>query len=177
MHNTEKKEKLDWQLAQEKIAKYLSANNFSIWEERKIGRKRVDILAKRVINDVVYYLIFEIKNYNKISASEETKFEGQLLEYLKSLILREKKRKKLTNLLDKNIFVGYLVFSNDYGIYHNRRKNWRKTNAFEGNEELETIWKRNVHLFCSTPGYIQKNLDSIGLQLYKQKKILDFFDS
>ena len=108
MHDTEKKEKLDWQLAQEKIAKYLSANSFSVWEERKIGRKRVDILAKRVINDVVYYLIFEIKNYNKISASEETKFEGQLLEYLKSLILREKKRKKLTNL--KYVFVGYLVF-------------------------------------------------------------------
>lgn len=175
MNPQNKKINTEWKIAQNSIAKLLNNNSFEVWEERRIKNKRIDILAKRTVGDTIYYLIFEVKHYNKVTAGTEDKFLEQLNKYLELLIKRELERKKFNYVLKKIIFIAYLVLSNDYGIYKNRRKNWRKERLFPDNRELEEIWKRNVYLFSSTQKYIQKNLESVGLPFYSQTQISDFF--
>lgn len=165
----------EWRVAQSSIAHFLHNNSFEVWEERRIENKRIDILAKRSIRDKTYYIVFEAKHYNKVTAGNEDKFLEQLNEYLRILILRELKRKKFTHVSKKVTFIGYLVLLKDYGIYKNRRKNWRKNRSFPDNKDLEKIWVRNVYLFSSTQDYIQRNLESVGLTFYSQSKIADFF--
>ncbi len=167
---------LNWREAQKSIADFLSKNSFLVWEEKGMNGKRVDILAKRELNNKVFYLIFEVKHYNNVTASAEDKFRLQLEEYLRVLIMRETDRKKKKQILENYIFIGYLVLSKDYGIYRNRRKNWRKKRLFEDDKDMGLIWKRNVYLFCSSQENIQSNLESVGLQFYSQSKISDFFE-
>jgi len=167
---------LNWREAQKSIADYLSTNSFLVWEERRLGNKRVDILAKRELNKKIFYIIFEVKHYNNVTPSAEDKFRIQLEDYLKLLIQRELKRKSKNQLLENYVFVGYLVLSKDYGIYLNRRKNWRKKTLVEEDKDFELVWKRNVYLFCSSQEYIQPNLESVGLHFYSQSKISDFFE-
>ena len=174
MNLENEKSKEPWKIAQISLAKFLQNNSFEVWEERRIENKRLDILAKRTIGEKIYYIIFEVKHYNKVSAGTEDKFLEQLNEYLRLLILRELERKKFPFVSKKTTFVGYLVFANDYGIYRNRRKNWRKNRNFPDNKELETVWERNVYLFSSTKEFIQKNLESVGLTFYSQSKMSDF---
>ena len=164
-----------WRVAQSSIAHFLHNNSFEVWEEKRIENRRLDILAKRSIKDKTYYIVFEAKHYNKVSAGNEDKFLEQLNEYLRILILRELERKKFSHVLKRVTFIGYLVLLKDYGIYKNRRKNWRKNRRFPDNKDLETLWERNVYMFSSTQDYIQRNLESVGLTFYKQSKIADFF--
>ena len=171
----EDKFSLNWREAQKSIADYLSKNNFLVWEERKLGNKRVDILAKRELNNKIFYIIFEVKHYNNVTSSAEDKFRVQLEDYLKLLIQRELKRKSEKQIFENYVFVGYLVLSKDYGIYLNRRKNWRKKTLVEEDKNMELIWKRNVYLFCSSQEYIQSNLETVGLRFYSQSKLQDFF--
>ena len=91
--------------------------------------------------------------------------------------VRELRRKGFKHVSDKHIFVGYLVLSKDYGIYTNRRKNWRKSKLFPKNKDLEYIWTRNLYLFSSTDKYIRSNLESIGLTYYSQSTIEDFTEN
>ncbi|OLS33133.1 MAG: hypothetical protein HeimAB125_02040 [Candidatus Heimdallarchaeota archaeon AB_125] len=176
MNLQDENSKKAWRVAQNSLAQFLQNNSFEIWEERRIENKRLDILAKRIVGEKIFYIVFEVKHYNKVSAGNEDKFLEQLNKYLKLLILRELDRKKYSYVSKKIFFTGYLVFANDYGIYKNRRKNWRKNRNFPDNKELETIWKRNVYLFSSTQDHIQRNLESIGLTFYSQSKISDFFN-
>jgi hypothetical protein len=175
MNLQEENSKEAWKVAQSSLAEFLQNNSFEVWEERRIENKRLDILAKRTIGEKIYYIVFEVKHYNKVSAGNEDTFLEQLNEYLRLLILRELRRKKFSFVSKKVFFTGYLVFANDYGIYRNRRKNWRKNRDFPDDEELEAIWKRNVYLFSSTQEFIQRNLESVGLTFYSQSKISDFF--
>ncbi len=175
MNLNSEKSKEAWKVAQTSLAQFLQNNSFEVWEERRIENKRLDLLAKRSVGEKIYYIVFEVKHYNKVSAGNEDKFLEQLNEYLKLLILREIERKKFQFVSKKVVFTGYLVFANDYGIYRNRRKNWRKSRDFPDNKELEEIWKRNVYLFSSTQEYIQKNLESVGLTFYSQSTIAEFF--
>ncbi|NPD89479.1 MAG: hypothetical protein HGN29_12235 [Asgard group archaeon] len=167
--------KINWKEAQNSIAKFLADNSFMIWEERSLYNKRVDILAKRTYRNKIFYLVFEVKHYNNVTASVEEKFRKQLEEYLKLLIKREVKRKSDRQISNNYVFVGYLVLSKDYGIYLNRRKNWIKKQQFAKDSNLDKIWRRNVYLFCSTEDFIQKNLEDIGLPFYSQSKLSDFF--
>ena len=167
---------LNWREAQKSIADYLSKNSFLVWEERSLGNRRVDILAKRELNNKIFYIVFEVKHYNNVTPSAEDKFRLQLEDYLKLLIQRELKRKPKNQSLDNYVFVGYLVLSKDYGIYLNRKKNWRKKTINVNDQIIEKIWKRNVYLFCSSQEYIQSNLESVGLHFYSQSKISDFFE-
>ena len=171
----EDKFSLNWREAQKSIADYLSKNNFLVWEERKLGNKRVDILAKRELNNKIFYIIFEVKHYNNVTSSAEEKFRVQLEDYLKLLIQRELKRKSKKQIFENYVFVGYLVLSKDYGICLNRKKNWRKKTLVEEDKNMELIWKRNVYLFCSSQEYIQSNLETVGLRFYSQSKLQDFF--
>jgi hypothetical protein len=171
----EDKFKLNWKEAQNSIAKFLADNSFMVWEERSLYNKRVDILAKRTYRNKIFYIVFEVKHYNNVTASVEEKFRKQLEEYLKLLIKREVERKSDKQISDNYIFVGYLVLSKDYGIYLNRRKNWIKKQQYAKDSNLDKIWRRNVYLFCSTDDFIQKNLEDIGLSFYSQSKLSDFF--
>ncbi len=166
---------LNWREAQKSIADYLSKNNFLVWEERKLDNKRVDILAKRELNNKIFYIIFEVKHYNNVTSSAEDKFRLQLEDYLKLLIQRELNRKSKKQIIENYVFVGYLVLSKDYGIYLNRKKNWRKKKLVEDDKNFELIWNRNVYLFCSSQEYIQPNLESVGLHFYSQSKLSEFF--
>ncbi|MHA2309167.1 MAG: hypothetical protein ACXABJ_07810, partial [Candidatus Heimdallarchaeaceae archaeon] len=166
--------KIDWKEAQNSIAKFLAENSFLVWEERSLYNKRVDILAKRTYKNKTFYLVFEVKHYNNVTASVEEKFRKQLEEYLKLLIKREVERKSDKQISNNYVFVGYLVLSKDYGIYLNRRKNWIKKQQFVEDSSLDKIWRRNVYLFCSTENFIQKNLEDIGLSFYSQSKMSDF---
>ena len=167
----------EWRKTQLNIAKILQSNSFEIWEERTIGNRRVDILAKRSYNNKTYYIVFEFKHYEKVTAGIEDKFLEQLHDYLYLLIERELGRKGFKYVSNNNVFIGYLVLSKDYGIYTNRRKNWRKNKNFPENEELELIWSRNLYLFSSTEKYIRSNLESIGLTYYYQSSIEDFTEN
>ncbi|MBY9000871.1 MAG: hypothetical protein KGD64_08165 [Candidatus Heimdallarchaeota archaeon] len=177
MNSNEESSPPAWKIAQHSIAQFLSENSFDVWEERSIGNRRIDVLAKREYEGKIYYLVFEVKHYQNVTASIEEKFVLQLEEYLQVLLLRESNRKTLKQISEKYIFIGYLILSKDYGIYLNRRKNWRKKQYFVGNEELSKIWKRNVHFYCSAPKFIRKNLEPAGLAFYTQSKISDFFGS
>ncbi|MCG3221541.1 MAG: hypothetical protein H7641_09185 [Candidatus Heimdallarchaeota archaeon] len=167
--------KINWKEAQNSIARFLADNSFMVWEERSLYNKRVDILAKRTYRNKIFYLVFEVKHYNNVTASVEEKFRKQLEEYLKLLIKREVERKSDKQISNNYVFVGYLVLSKDYGIYLNRRKNWIKKQQFAKDSSLDKIWRRNTYLFCSTENYIQKNLEDIGLSFYSQSKLSDFF--
>ena len=167
--------KIDWKEAQKSIAKFLTDNSFMVWEERSLYNKRLDILAKRAYKNKIFYLVFEVKHYNNVTASVEEKFRKQLEEYLKLLITREVERKSDESITKNYMFVGYLVLSKDYGIYLNRKKNWIKKQQFSEGTNLDKIWRRNVYLFCSTEEFIQKNLEEIGLSFYSQSKLSDFF--
>ncbi|MHA1447167.1 MAG: hypothetical protein ACTSSN_10770, partial [Candidatus Heimdallarchaeaceae archaeon] len=57
-----------WRVAQSSLAHFLHNNSFEVWEEKRIENKRLDILAKRSIKDKTYYIVFEAKHYNKVSA-------------------------------------------------------------------------------------------------------------
>ena len=171
----EDKFKLHWKEAQASIAKFLAENSFMVWEERNLLNKRVDILAKRTFKNKTFYLVFEVKHYDNVTASVEEKFRKQLEEYLTLLIKREVERKSDKQISSNYVFVGYLVLSKDYGIYQNRRKNWIKKQQFEKDSTLDRIWRRNVYLFCSTENFIQKNLEKIGLSFYSQSKLSDFY--
>lgn len=174
MSNPDDKQTPEWRDVPLKIASFLKKNSFEVWEERIIANKRVDILAKRSYNNKSFYIVFEFKHYENVTASVEDKFFDQLSTYLKILIKREMKRKGFTHVSRNYIFVGYLVLSKDYGIYKNRRKNWRKNSVLLEDKELEHIWKRNLYLFSSTDDYIKSNLESIGLSFYSQSSIEDF---
>ena len=165
----------NWKEAQSSIADFLKKNNFSVWQERRLENKRVDILAKREFKNKIFYLIFEVKHYNNVTPKAEENFLKQLTEYVKLFIKRELKRKKINNILARYHIVGYLVFSKDYGIFLNRRKNWYKTDRISENSQINNIWKKNVTLFCSSPKNIQKNLESVGLAFYSQSRLSDFF--
>ncbi len=167
----------DWRVAQNTIATFLSENSFDVWEERSIGNKRIDVLAKREYKGKLYYLIFEVKHYQNVTASVEEMFVKQLEEYVQSLILREIQRKTTKQIYENYIFIGYLILSKDYGIYLNRKRNWRKKEKISENTELNKIWRRNVYLFCSSPQYIRKNLEIQGIKFYSQSKISDFLTS
>lgn len=167
----------NWKEAQQSIAFFLERNNFLVWEERSIKNKRIDILAKRLFKDQIFNLIFEVKHYNTINASEEDKFLEQLEEYLRLFIIREVKRKGIRKITSNSIFIGYLVLSKDYGLHLNRKKNWRKKDIFDKDSELSNLWKNNVFLFCSSQEFIQTNLESIGLTFYSQSKLSDFFEN
>jgi hypothetical protein len=171
----EDKFNIDWKEAQRSIAKFLSDNSFMVWEERSLYNRRIDILAKRTYKNRIFYLVFEVKHYNNVTASVEDKFRKQLEEYLQLLIKREMERKPDKHISSNYMFIGYLVLSKDYGIYQNRRKNWIKKQQFFQGSNLDKIWRRNVYLFCSTEEYIQKNLEDIGLSFYSQSKLSDFF--
>jgi len=171
----EDKLKQNWQEAQKSIADFLKNNSFMVWEERRIENKRVDILAKRSYNNKTFYLVFEVKHYEKITSSTEDKSFEQLEDYLRLLVNREIKRKAKKHILEKYLFVGYLVLSKDYGIYLNRKKNWRTKQHFSDDKILSEIWRRNVFLFCSSQKHIQPNLESIGFKFYSQSKLSDFF--
>jgi hypothetical protein len=175
MSSSDEKLLPEWQEAQFNVASILKNNSFEIWKERSIGNRRVDILAKRSFNNKTYYIVFEFKHYQKVTASVEDKFLEQLRDYLRLLIERELGRKGFKHISKKYVFIGYLVLSNDYGIYTNRRRNWRKEKLFPENKDLEFIWKRNLHLFSSTEKYIRSNLESIGLSFYSQSSIEDFY--
>jgi len=166
---------IDWKEAQNSIAKFLSQNSFEVWEERSLFNKRVDVLAKRSYRNKIFYLVFEVKHYNKVTPSAEEKFREQLEEYLKLLIKRETERKSPKTIQDNYVFIGYLVLSKDYGIYLNRRKNWIKKRQFSDDYNLDIIWQRNVYLFCSSEKFIQSNLESLGLSFYSQSELSDFF--
>ena len=113
----EDKFKLHWKEAQASIAKFLAENSFMVWEERNLLNKRVDILAKRTFKSKTFYLVFEVKHYDNVTASVEEKFRKQLEEYLTLLIKREVERKSDKQISSNYVFVGYLVLSKDYGIY------------------------------------------------------------
>lgn len=164
----------DWKIAQKSIAQFLSDNSFDVWEERSIGNKRIDVLAKREYKGKISYLVFEVKHYQNVTSSVEEIFVQQLEEYVQTLILRETQRKSNKQIFEHYVFIGYLILSKDYGIFLNRRKNWRKKPFFTENVELSKIWKRNVHFYCSSPKFIRKNLESHGISFYTQSKILDF---
>ena len=174
MNSSDESHPPEWRKTQLNIAKILENNSFEIWEERSIGKRRVDILAKRSFNNKTYNIVFEFKHYEKVTGSIEDMFLEQLREYLKLLIERELGRKGFKHISKNHIFVGYLVLSKDYGIYKNRRRNWRKNRLFPENKELEFIWSRNLYLFSSTEKYIRSNLESIGLTYYSQSSIEDF---
>ncbi len=93
-----------WKVAQSSLAQFMQNNSFEDWEERRIENRRLDILAKRIIGDKIFYVVFEVKHYNKVSAGNEDKFLEQLNEYLKLLILRELERKKYS-YVSKKIFL------------------------------------------------------------------------
>ena len=177
MQFEEDKFKQNWQEAQRSIANFLKNNSFMVWEERKIENRRVDVLAKRTYKNKIFYLVFEVKHYEKITPSIENKSLEQLEDYLKLLFNRELERKAKKTLLENYLFVGYLVLSKDYGIYLNRKKNWRKKQHFSEDEIINEIWRRNVFLFCSSQEHIQSNLESIGFVFYSQSKLSDFFKS
>ena len=166
----------DWKIAQNSIAKFLAENSFDVWEERSIRNKRIDVLAKREYKGKIFYLVFEVKHYQNVTPSVEDKFIQQLEEYVQTLILRETQRKSTNQIYDHYVFIGYLILSKDYGIYLNRRKNWRKKPFFTESNELSKIWKRNVHFYCSSPNFIRKNLETLGLSFYIQSKISDFLN-
>jgi hypothetical protein len=166
---------INWKEAQSSIARFLSQNSFEVWEERSLFNKRVDVLAKRTYRDKIFYLVFEVKHYNKVTPSVEEKFREQLEEYLKLLIKRETERKSPKTVQEKYVFIGYLILSKDYGIYLNRRKNWIKKRQFSDDINLDKIWQRNVYLFCSSEKFIQNNLESVGLAFYSQSELSDFF--
>ncbi len=176
MSSSDEEQPQYWRKVQLKIASFLKNNSFDIWEERSISNKRFDILAKRKYQNKTYYLVFEFKHYEKVTASTEDKFLEQLHEYLQLLIERELKRKGFNHVSKTYIFIGYLVLSKDYGIYKNRRKNWRKNRLFPENKDLEYIWRRNLYLFSSTEKFIRNNLESIGLAFYTQSSLEDFTD-
>ncbi len=172
----DERESPDWRKQQDSIAKFLEDNSFEVWKERRIENRRIDVLAKRSFKNKTFYLIFEVKHYNKVSAGQEDMFLEQLRDYVRLFILRELKRRSFEHISKQYVFVGYLVMSKDYGIYKNRRKNWRKSKSFPENKELENVWKKNVYLFSSTKNHIQPNLESIGLSFYSQSDLLYFLD-
>ncbi len=174
MKSEDKSNSPDWRIAQNSIAKFLSENSFDVWEERSIGNKRVDVLAKCEYKGKTFYLVFEVKHYQNVTPSVEEKFIQQLEEYVRTLILREIQRKSYNQIIEHYVFIGYLILSKDYGIFLNRRKNWRKKAYFTENTVLSKIWKRNVHFYCSSPKFIRKNLESQGISFYTQSKISDF---
>ena len=169
-------ERLEWQQAQKAIAKLLRINGFEVWEERKVEGKRIDVLSKRIINNKTYYLVFEVKHYKNVRPSTETKFEDQLISYLEALIRRELNNKSIKTLLEKYVFIGYLVMTKDYMLLKNRKINYHKPrNPFQ-HPEIKKLWRRNVYLLYSTPEYIRKNLEKIGLRSYKQTHLIDFLN-
>ncbi len=169
---------MEWKKAQENIGILLSNNGFLVWHEKKIGHNRVDILAKRQIGDSVYNLIFEVKHYMNVSGRQEIEFEKQLQGYLKAMIKREVKRYSLKYVYEYMKFIGYLVFTKDYGIHQNNVKNYAKKQPFkeEDSHFLRRIWERNVYGFFSRPVYIAENLKTVGLPFYRQTKMTDFLD-
>lgn len=167
----------DWRAAQQSIANFLLGNSFEVWEEQAIGNRRVDVLAKREFGGKIYYLIFEVKHYQNVTSSIEESFLLQIEEYIEALLKREVKRKSPKHVFKNYIFIGYLILAKDYGIYLNRRKNWRKKEFLSDNEKMRRIWKRNVHFFCSSPKFIKANLENFGIKLYTQSKISDFITS
>ncbi|MCE7742098.1 MAG: hypothetical protein GOP50_06535 [Candidatus Heimdallarchaeota archaeon] len=174
MSSSNEKQPPEWQEVQLKMATILENNSFEIWKERSIANRRVDILAKRAYKNKTYYIIFEFKHYENVTGGVEDKFLEQLRDYLKLFIERELRRKGFDHVSKNYVFIGYLVLSKDYGIYKNRRKNWRKNKLFPEDKDLESIWKRNLYLFSSTEKYIRPNLESIGLTFYSQSTIEDF---
>ena len=174
MNYSDEKPIPEWQETQWKIAQFLKKSSFDVWEERMIKNKRVDILAKRAYRNKIYYIIIEFKHYEKVTSSIEDKFLEQLKDYLIILIQRELDRKGFSQISRNYIFIGYLLLSKDYGIYKNRRKNWRKTFSIPDNKDLEYIWNRNLYLFSSTEDYLRSNLESIGLSFYSQTSLQDF---
>ncbi len=176
MSFSKEKKHLEWQEVPLKIARFLRNNSFEVWNERSIEKKRVDILAKRAYKNKTYYIILEFKHYEKVTGSAEDKFLEQLREYLRIFVQRELKRKGFSHISRNYVFIGYLVLSKDYGIYKNRRKNWRKERLFPEDKDLEYIWKRNLYLFSSTEDYIRSNLELVGLPFYSQTSIQDFTD-
>ena len=176
MNLQDKKETPDWRKQQDIIAKFLEDNSFEVWIERGIKNRRIDVLAKRSYKNKTYYIIFEVKHYNNVTAGVEDKFFEQLSDYVQLFILRELKRRSFEHVSKQYVFVGYLVLSKDYGIYKNRRKNWRENKSFSETKELEETWQKNVYLFSSTKNYIQSNLESIGLPFYSQSNMLHFLN-
>ena len=174
MNSEDKTDFPDWKIAQMSIAQFLSDNSFDVWEERSIGNKRIDVLAKREYKGKTFYLVFEVKHYQNVTPSIEEKFVQQLEEYVQKLILRETQRKSIKQIFENYVFIGYLILSKDYGIYLNRKKNWWKKPFLTENTELSKIWKRNVQFFCSSPKFVRKNLESEGIYFYTQSKISDF---
>lgn len=171
-------ESKEWKKAQENIAVLLSNNGFLVWHEKKIGNNRVDILAKRQIGDSVCNLIFEVKHYNNVSGRQEIEFEKQLQKYLKAMIKREAKRYSPKFVYENMKFIGYLVFTKDYGIHQNNVKHYAKKQPFKEDNSLflRKIWERNVYVFFSRPVYIAENLKTLGLPFFQQTKITDFLD-
>ncbi|UJG44792.1 MAG: hypothetical protein K9W46_06310 [Candidatus Heimdallarchaeum endolithica] len=169
--------KKEWAIAQEKITKYIEKLGFDVWKERRINNKRVDILAKKVSGDKIIYLVFEIKHYNRVHAYNEREFFLQIQDYVKELLLREVARKSAKKVLRDYLIIGYLVFTNDFGIFKNRKKDWKKGSSPQNNKIIKEIWKRKVSFFYSTPEFIKKNLESVGISLDKQLLLNKFFDS
>ncbi len=82
MNSEDKTNVPDWKKAQKSIAQFLSDNSFDVWEERTIGNRRVDVLAKREYKGKIFYIVFEVKHYQNVTPSVEEKFVQQLEEYV-----------------------------------------------------------------------------------------------
>ncbi len=175
-NKTQEKNISNWRFAQSQVAELLKKNNFSIWEEYRINKKnRVDILAKRKIREDVVYIIVEVKDYKKVTGNDEKRFMDQLKNYVKELIIREKNRLSLEKILLHYTFIGYLIVTNDFGLYKKRKKNWLKGSPFPIGDPLNSLWKRNVHIFYSTQDHLYENLKAIGIMAYQNTTILNFF--
>lgn len=168
--------KKEWAIAQEKITGYIQKLGFDVWKERKINNKRVDILAKKVSREKITYLVFEIKHYNRVHAHNEREFFVQIQDYVKELLLREVARKSAKKVLRDYMFIGYLVFTNDFGLFKNRKKDWKRNFFHQSEKVLREIWRKKVSFFYSTPEFIKRNLVSLGLDLDKQLTLNQLFN-
>ena len=108
MNLQDKKETPDWRKQQDIIAKFLEDNSFEVWIERGIKNRRIDVLAKRSYKNKTYYIIFEVKHYNNVTAGVEDKFFEQLSDYVQLFILRELKRRSFEHV-SKKPYVGLML--------------------------------------------------------------------
>ena len=67
MNSNEESSPPAWKIAQHSIAQFLSENSFDVWEERSIGNRRIDVLAKREYEGKIYYLVFEAVSYTHLT--------------------------------------------------------------------------------------------------------------
>lgn len=170
------KRALPWQIAQERVAAILKQMGIDYWIEQPLNGYRVDVLGKYQAKKKLYYIIFEVKHYQSITPKQEIDFEKQMVNYVAELIKREARKKSPNTILEKYVFIGYLVLAKDYALMRNRKMNWRKESPFDKNQvEFNKIWKRNVKLFCSTPEHIKENLANIGIIPSKQSNLERFF--